>query len=310
MDRARIIDRIAAAARAEKPRGPDIIQQGSPVRFPDSVKFFEVVSASAGWGLYLCREIIVNKITWPAVTVYDKFTPKGLASVEVLNLHETYPGSDAGYWHALAKFDKMVAWQVFDNGKLHRWVGVPLESSTRRVRAVYDAGDYPYVTCNLLKIDGNPAAFGQPGYNIRVYANNYSSAVKLKNYSPPILTGYNYPAYCLEGTWFFAFTFILKNLNVRWAVTQAAAGSGDTVVCNIFNSDIDGVEFYSQTVIGLISGGTALNAAIPRILSEAYFLVIKNAAGVWHFIQRFQTIGDGLEIDSNNKLKVKLTACT
>jgi len=80
----------------------------------------------------------------------------------------------------------------------------------------------------------------------------------------------------------------------RRARTTAAAGSGTTIVCNLIKND--GTEITSGLGSGItvncdICGGSALNAAIPRLADDDYISVYHHD-GKWYCNTVFQTSED------------------
>jgi len=84
---------------------------------------------------------------------------------------------------------------------------------------------------------------------------------------------------------------------VRRAVTKENAPSDNTIICNLYNSDgveittgTDGVD-YNIPVTCNISGGSALNEAVPRLESGDSLFVAK-VAGVSYCVSNFQASED------------------
>jgi len=97
---------------------------------------------------------------------------------------------------------------------------------------------------------------------------------------------------------------ILNSVNVRWVWTAAAAGSGNTILCNLINAAGE-METPQITVHAAIVGGNALDEAIPRVKANANYAVMKYYDGSWWFVQRFQALGPGLFVQ-NDKLQLAI----
>ncbi len=73
---------------------------------------------------------------------------------------------------------------------------------------------------------------------------------------------------------------------IRKAYAQAAAGAGSTIAC-FLDTDTTG---DSITVTCEIVGGSALNAALPR-LADGTMVSVWDDAGIWRSIMTFQASG-------------------
>ncbi len=110
------------------------------------------------------------------------------------------------YTPALGLYDRLAAWQMADDERARRWIGISLYSGIRGVRAIENAPADTFITCNLELDNGAEAVAGELGYNIKVYADicgggNLDSAV------PRIAEGDWLSAYNVQGTWWFATPF-------------------------------------------------------------------------------------------------------
>ena len=147
------------AARQERLRSPQVIQQTHAVRFSPAIVsdlfIFEVqtVAVPAVDGVYLCHK----------QTTFGVFGPP---NIEVFNLLENYTIDD--YTPALTTGDKIAAWQMPDADGVMRWVGFPLVPCVRMVRATQSAGGEQKLTCNLVP-DGETEKTSGLGSEISVY---------------------------------------------------------------------------------------------------------------------------------------------
>jgi len=93
-------------------------------------------------------------------------------------------------------------------------------------------------------------------------------------------------------------TAILPNLesgnSVRRAVTKENAPSDNTIICNLYDSNgeittgVDGVD-YNIPIECHISGGSALNEAVPRlVLGDILFVSNFVGIGGWQCVSNFQ----------------------
>ena len=94
-----------------------------------------------------------------------------------------------------------------------------------------------------------------------------------------------------DGQWM---GFPVNNNTIRWAQTTEDAPGDDNIACNII--DMDGSEIATGLGSGVdvyckICGGSALNAAIPR-LSDNDWIPVFNVQGKWWCSQVFQTTED------------------
>ncbi len=97
----------------------------------------------------------------------------------------------------------------------------------------------------------------------------------------------------------------------RWARTTEAATANYEITCNLY--DVTGTEITSGEgsgieVVANIVGGTALNAAIPRLADDTDMLV-HNDRGVWYFVDTFQTLNTDQLGVTDGKLHTKLDEC-
>ena len=133
------------------------------------IKIFEVQSAAAGDGVYNCYEQTLDATDWTDTSGADKFDDKDATSVEVLNLLEN--DCLASYERMLALGDRIEAWQWIDDEGNNRWVGRPLVPSVRLARTTQAAPAATYITCNLIKNDGETEIEAGLGSGITVHCN-------------------------------------------------------------------------------------------------------------------------------------------
>ena len=88
---------------------------------------------------------------------------------------------------------------------------------------------------------------------------------------------------------------ISKDGTIRRARTRAAAGAGATIACNLFEvngtTEITSGDESNITVNCEICGGSALNAAVPRLANNDEIAVYKQG-GSWYCTTVFQTSQD------------------
>ncbi len=92
----------------------------------------------------------------------------------------------------------------------------------------------------------------------------------------------------------------------RRARTTAAAGAATTIACNLISNE--GIELAAGlgsniTVNCNISGGGNLDSCIRRLANDDY-LNVEWQAGKWYATEGFQTISDGLVIDTELKVNI------
>ena len=119
----RKVIRADTAARQEIQQSPEVIQHNKSIRYPLN-KIFEVQSAAIGDGVYNCYEQIVINAAWDDTSEASKIGDKDEepVAVKVLNLAEHNP--NAGQYN-LVEGDVLAAWQVIDDRRARRWVGIP-----------------------------------------------------------------------------------------------------------------------------------------------------------------------------------------
>lgn len=184
-------------------RNPRLLTAGAELRI------FEAQEAATGDGVYKCFQQSLNTDNWDDVAGADKFTDTNETEIEVLNLLENDPIHSAtaalDYQRALGLYDRIAARQLSA-----KWVGIPLSSAIRQVKATEDAPDAlpsaSGVTCNLLLNNGVEAAVDELGYHIEVFA-RISGGVKYNECLPRIVSGDWMTAYNEQGKWWFTDTF-------------------------------------------------------------------------------------------------------
>ncbi len=124
------------------------------------------MSAALADGVYICHEQTLKSAGWTAGHI-DKFKDANTDNVEVLNLQEN--DTVGAYEEALAKGDKMMAWEWRDSLGNSKWVGQPLTPSVRRVRTTAGAGADNNIVCNLIANDGESEILAVLGAGVTVY---------------------------------------------------------------------------------------------------------------------------------------------
>jgi len=131
-----------------------------------AIEIFEVQSAAAADGVYNCYKQKLLASGWQAGHG-DKFADYDTVSVQVFNLIEN--NTVMAYEEALAKHDRIAAWEVMDDGGNTHWVGMPLTPSVREARTTEAAGASTSITCNLIDNDGETEIESGLGSGIEVY---------------------------------------------------------------------------------------------------------------------------------------------
>ena len=88
---------------------------------------------------------------------------------EVLNLFESHPIAFEAYDPALALYDVMRAWQVYDDEGNKRWVGTPVVNPVRLAKATENVDAANSITCNLILSNDVEAATMELGNAIEVF---------------------------------------------------------------------------------------------------------------------------------------------
>ena len=244
----------------------------------------EVQSAATGDGIYSCKKQVLDATEWADTAGDDKFDDDTIDtnSYEVLNLRENDPVSS--YTAALGLYDRIVAWEEEDDEQNKRWVGVPLVSGPRGVRATEDAPNATSITCNLILNNNVEAGSGELGYNIEVYN---AKALNLDEALPRIKDDDDMMAENIGGKWFFANSFSAGGSATRKAFVKTTPGAVETVACYL-DTDATGEEV---TVTCSVIGGAALNSAVPR-LADGEAIFVTDIAGTWHCVTTFQASQD------------------
>lgn len=194
---------------------PNAVNRISPVITPiigsllgKKCKILEVQSSATGYGMYNCREEIIDKTYLADETGAVKTRQLSTDAYLVMNLKESDPV--AGSYPALALYDLLLSWQKIDDEGYLRWVGIPAMNDVRWVRTTEVTPATQNITCNIMHRDGGEAGAGELGYNIEVYA-DLASGINLDDVVPQLKNGEWYPAHCVQGKWWFLQHFDLSN---------------------------------------------------------------------------------------------------
>lgn len=124
LSRSQVNNRIARttlAAREERLRSPQIIQQGRAIRHSkNNPIIFRIAALTSYSSVYTCREQIVDSTYWSNSTGTSKLVDLNSTDIQVFNLAENAI-AECG----LEVNDLLIAWQMTDDGGIGRWIGFP-----------------------------------------------------------------------------------------------------------------------------------------------------------------------------------------
>ena len=138
-----------------------------------------------------------------------------------------------------------------------------------------------WVTANIYNSGGGVKVYGAQVY---LYVSGGNNA----EYATPLISSAEYIAVAQrpDGVWYYVAR--LSQGTSRKAYCKVAAGAGTTIVCYL-DTDATGTEI---TVNCSVVGGSALNAAVPR-LADGSLLFVENLGGTWYCTSTvFQTTED------------------
>ena len=112
----------SAAATAERPPVPQILQRGKAVRLGGGieVRIFKITGYAVGDYVYNCEERLIDSSEWSDTDNDDKFVDKGDADVEVYCISEAGNSDE----HSLSVNDVLIGWHVVDDEGVERIIGM------------------------------------------------------------------------------------------------------------------------------------------------------------------------------------------
>jgi len=130
------VERISRVVRQieRRPQRPQQVRRRRPVGDGGGVdiRIFEIQSEADGDGVYNCYEQALDAEQWDDTNGDEKFKNKDdePTEVDILNLAEYDPA--AIYSAQLSTGDLLAAWQMVDDDKTSRWVGVALSPANNK----------------------------------------------------------------------------------------------------------------------------------------------------------------------------------